>query len=382
MVLGIDCSVSPSGGGRRHITELLSNYHLTKRYFTKIKIYGGRKFLDSIPNYPWLDKISHNYLDKNIIFKTIWRHFIRDKSFYNNFDILFSPFGTYTGKIKPFVSMSRNMLIFDKLERNRFRFSLMWFKLIILFFVQKKSLKKSDGIIFISQYAKNTISNTINIKNIYSIIINHGVSNNFNLKKRIQYPINRYSSINPYKLLFVSSIWVYKHPMKLLNAVEILINKGYPIELNIVGDNAQKNVGSLLQKELILFNKKYGEVVYWHKSVGLDEVRSFYHTSDMFVFTSTCENMPNILIEAMASGLPICSSKYQPMPEFLADGGLYFDPLDSSDISNKIEELLLNTELRKILSKKSYFLSTKYSWKKCSIETFKFLSLIVNQSHV
>ena len=38
-----------------------------------------------------------------------------------------------------------------------------------------------------------------------------------------------------------------------------------------------------------------------------------------FIFASTCENMPNILIEGMSSGLPILCSNYLPMPEFLKD---------------------------------------------------------------
>lgn len=382
MILGIDCSATPSGGGRRHIIELLSNFELENSKFNKIKLYGGKKFLDTIPMYPWLEKVSHPFLEKSVLYKMYWRLFLRDKSYFNQFDILFSPFGTYTGSFKPFVSMSRNMLIFDINERNRFKFSLMWIKLNILFFVQKMSFKKADGIIFISNYAKNIISDKINIKSIPSVIINHGVSTKFKTKPRTQYSIKDYSFKNPFKLLFLSSIWVYKHPLQLLKAVEILINKGYPIELNIVGDNAQKKIGNLLEKELKEINNKYGEVVNWQKSVGLDAVREFYLSSEMFVFTSTCENMPNILIEAMASGLPICCSKYSPMPEFLEDGGMYFDPLDSADIAYKIEKLLVNTELRKSLSEKSYILSTKYTWEKCTNETFKFLSSIVNKEHV
>ena len=46
----------------------------------------------------------------------------------------------------------------------------------------------------------------------------------------------------------------------------------------------------------------------------------------LFVFASSCENMPNTLVEAMASGLPIACSDRGPMPEILRDGGTYFDP--------------------------------------------------------
>ena len=35
--------------------------------------------------------------------------------------------------------------------------------------------------------------------------------------------------------------------------------------------------------------------------------------------------MPNTLVEAMASGLPIACSDRGPMPEVLGDGGVLFD---------------------------------------------------------
>jgi glycosyltransferase involved in cell wall biosynthesis len=382
MILGIDCSTNPSGGGKRHIIELFNNFEPGTHEVHLIKIWGKKSFLNIFPDYPWLLKYTHPLLEKNILFNIFWKIFYRETEFNNQFDILYLPFGTYIGNFRPYVSMSQNMLLFDKKERDRFKFSFIWIKLILLSIIQRLSFKNSSGIIFISKYAKNTISDLINIKNITSIIIHHGVSNKFKYKPRIQDSINNYNKNTPYKLLFLSSIWVYKHPIILLDAVEILIIKGYPIELHIVGDNAQKYIGTMLEIKLNIFNKKYGKIVYWHKFVGLDEVQDYYFKSDMFIFTSTCENMPNILIEAMASGLPICCSNYLPMPEFLEDGGMYFDPLDSSDIANKIEELLLNLELRISLSERAYILSNKYTWKKCANETFKFLSSIVNQSHV
>ena len=45
--------------------------------------------------------------------------------------------------------------------------------------------------------------------------------------------------------------------------------------------------------------------------------------------------MPNILFEAMASGLPILSSKNDPMPEFLKKNAIYFDPDDIHSIVKK-----------------------------------------------
>lgn len=95
--------------------------------------------------------------------------------------------------------------------------------------------------------------------------------------------------------------------------------------------------------------------------------------SDVFIFASSCENMPNTLIEGMSSGLPIVCSNRGPMPEVLQNGGIYFDPENSRDIADAIEKMILDKELRLSLKERSFQLSNNYSWKRCAKETFTFL---------
>ncbi len=40
-----------------------------------------------------------------------------------------------------------------------------------------------------------------------------------------------------------------------------------------------------------------GEFITWHKNVNLNEVATHYQQGDAFVFASSCENMPNVLME-------------------------------------------------------------------------------------
>ena len=62
------------------------------------------------------------------------------------------------------------------------------------------------------------------------------------------------------------------------------------------------------------------------------ELHSEYKDADLGVFASSCENLPIILIEKMASGLPIACSNKGPMPEVLGSAGVYFDPENSYEI--------------------------------------------------
>ena len=64
------------------------------------------------------------------------------------------------------------------------------------------------------------------------------------------------------------------------------------------------------------------------------------------------------------------------MPEVLKDGGLYFDPENVNSISESVKKIILDKELRKNITLKSNKLSMNFSWKKCSNQTFNYITEI------
>ena len=93
--------------------------------------------------------------------------------------------------------------------------------------------------------------------------------------------------------------------------------------------------------------------VHYHGAIEFDNLHSLYAQSDLGVFASSCENMPITLVEAMAVGLPIACSNRGPMPEVLADGGVYFDPENSGSIVAAIEQIMQSSALRQACSQRS-----------------------------
>jgi glycosyltransferase involved in cell wall biosynthesis len=369
LIIGIDASTVGSGGAKRHLIEFLDHLNPIDHNFNKIIIWGNKSFLDSLCNYPWLEKKPQNKLDKNLFLKVFWHLFCKEKIINKSkISILFSPFGTYTGKFRPYVTMSRNMLVFDKVEKKRLSFfSTLRLKLLFLYYIQKKSFKNASGIIFISNFAKNIILKEFAIRDKFCKIIHHGVSRKFqsNIKNEVQ------SSTN-FNLLYVSSIWPYKYHLNVIKSVTYLNNSGYSINLKIVGSPDCKRTSKLLRKYInSLNNNKFIE---WYENIGLDEVDKFYLNADGFIFASSCENMPNILIEAMASGLPICCSNIDPMPEFIKDAAIYFKPQILSSIIDSLKILIEDVNLRNHISVKSKKLSLEYNWQKCTNETIDFIT--------
>jgi len=375
MKLLIDIVSRGSGGAKRHLKEILKYSNEDFCHFDLIYIWGPSSFLNILPENKKIIKKSHFLLNFGIFGFFIFNLFFKKNIFKKNYDIIFSPFGNFTSDIHPYVSMSRNMLMFDKIERNRFKVGLTRLKLKYLYLINKKSFEKSDGIIFLSKYAQKVVNSQLKIFNIKQTIINHGVSDKFIKKNRSTINFNK-----PFKLLYVSDIFPYKHHSKLIKAViELVKTEGYDIELTLVGKNAHNSTFKNIRR--LIFDKKNNEFIKWKNNIGLEAVIDFYHKSDCFIFCSSCENMPNILIEAMSSGLPVISSKYPPMPEFIQNACLYMDPLSVNDIKKSIKKVINNQKFAVNISEKSFKLSQKYSWKKCAKETYSFLFEISSSYH-
>jgi glycosyltransferase involved in cell wall biosynthesis len=288
--------------------------------------------------------------------------------------VFFVPSGTYFGSYHPNAGMSRNMLIFDKNENRRYGFSWLRLKFFILNLVQKKAFYNNDLIIFISNYAKTTVQTHLKRDLSGMPIINHGINSKFVKEPRIQRPISEFSSDRPFNLLYVSPITVYKHQWILVRAVARLREEGYPVVLDLAGGSYSP---SYQKYNAELANiKDHNQFIRYHGVVPYAEIEKLYKHAEGFVYCSTCENMPNILIEAMTSGLPICCSNYMPMPEFLGESDFYFDPTNEESVYKALKRFLQNDILRQKNAQASFERAKKYSWDDCAQKTFSVLFTI------
>lgn len=376
--VGIDASNIKEGGGLTHLRELIEHYDLAKPNSVNVIIWGGGQ-LNAIKDFEWLKKVQPNELQKGGIFwESFWKIFKRNKTFKKECDILFVPGGVFSSTIIPYVSMSQNMLVFEKRERRRYGISWNRLRLKLLNFLQKKSFNNASGLIFISQFASEIILPKIKTTNFR--IIHHGISDRFNNDVKEQKHINLYQSENPFKLLYISTINVYKHQWKVAEAVaQLREEQNIAIEVNFVGW-AHKT--SLVKLNTVIEKYDRGRnFLKYHGKIPYEEIEQFYHESDAFIFASTCENMPNILIEAMYSGLPVLSSNKKPMPEFLKEAGFYFNPYSVDSIKKELAFFILNPELREHKADEAKKYAQNFSWEKCAIETFDFILETYNNGY-
>jgi len=287
-------------------------------------------------------------------------------------DVLFSPAGRLDGSPKnqvPRVTMCRNLLPFEGRESKRYGWSAERLRLEVLRMVQNESFRSADGVIFLTRYAHQVVSCSTEIRRF--AIIPHGVGAEF-----VSFPqTSPFHTDQHVRLLYVSPISLYKHPWHVLSAIEKVRNSTRrEIQIDFVGGGEPKAMARL-QREIEARGRPYYVRVV--PEIPYGKMPCLYREADIFIFASSCENFPNILLEAMASGLPIACSDISACSDLLKDGGVYFDPENVDSIAQAVEELLLDSGKRLKYSKRAFAYASAYSWSRCAKETFAFLKHIL-----
>ena len=95
----------------------------------------------------------------------------------------------------------------------------------------------------------------------------------------------------------------------------------------------------------------------------------FYSAADAFVFPSFYEGFGLPVLEALACGCPVITSKVSSLPEVAGDAAIYADPADHDDIAEKLLAVLTDQRLRDSLAARAPVQAARFSWEECARET-------------
>ncbi len=155
------------------------------------------------------------------------------------------------------------------------------------------------------------------------------------------------------RLLAVSRLSIAKGYDTLLDACRILVDRGRDFECWIGGTGRLERRLHARAAELQL-----GETIRFLGHVDHGELPDLYRSAEIFLMPSVIgpmgarDGLPNVLLEAMASGLACVGSRIASIPEVITDGetGLLVEPGDRADLADAIERLLDDEVLRSRLA--------------------------------
>lgn len=285
-------------------------------------------------------------------------------------EVYFSPGGLLLGMTSgPWksVTMFRNMIPFDVVERKKYPIGYMRFRNWLLSKLLLKSMMKADLMIFISKFACSVIR-ALEPNGIQNFaIIPHGVGQNFH-ELGINTP-NKEEFIPKEEYIFYPSIIdVYKSQYEVVDAIADLKQRGVEVPQVLLAGELYGAYGAKIQKKIDALGlasdvRLLGPIPY-------EQMPSFYKHAEFVLFASKSENCPNILLEALASGCAVACSNIMPMPEFAQDAAVYFDPAAPRDIARAIEELVQDPVKRASLKSKSKRVAKRYSWEQSASQTW------------
>jgi len=165
-------------------------------------------------------------------------------------------------------------------------------------------------------------------------------------------------------ILFVGQFYPMKNLGRLITAFSLLI-KRWPIKMIMVG---KPRWGYASDLDLI---KTYGleKDVFLTGWVPDEDLPALYSLADLFAFPSLYEGFGIPLLEAMACGCPIVTSRAGSPPEVVEDAAVLVDPMDPKSIEEGLYKALTDNKLRRELTQKGFERVKSFSWESCAKET-------------
>lgn len=172
------------------------------------------------------------------------------------------------------------------------------------------------------------------------------------------------------KLLYVRALAHIYNPMLALQVVKALQKKYPHVELSMVGPFKDDSIHQC---------KAYAEAhqlpVRFTGKMEKEEWIAYAKNFDIFINTTNVDNTPVSVIEAMALGLPIVSTRVGGIPYLLnRDEAILVPPNNPKAIAHAIEELLLSPQKVQTLSLNARKKAESFDWQSCKNHWLKLLT--------
>lgn len=234
--------------------------------------------------------------------------------------------------------------------------------------MQKMSLKSADMIITDSIASQEDIAALTGINNPKIKVIYLGVDESFKViedKIKLGRVKTKYRLPERY-ILHVGDINYNKNIPGLIKAFSKTNQKDNNLYLVLVGNGFVNYSPQLSELVELIEELKLDSRIIRIGYIPKGDLVGFYNQAVVYLQISYAEGFGLPVLEAMACGCPVIVSNVSSLPELVSDAGLLVDPQNIVGISECIEDVCKNAELRKELSIKGLKNVKNFCWNKCA----------------
>ena len=212
-------------------------------------------------------------------------------------------------------------------------------------------MEKATKIIAISESTKADILDIyphIDAGKIEVVYLAHSIKTVSNIK----------SDLPKKYILFVGNRLFYKNFIFFLRAVSPILKANPDLYLVCAGGNAFND-----EEQELINNLDVNSQILQKNFLDI-ELANYYQGAQCFVFPSAYEGFGIPVLEAMACGCPVILADHSSFPEVAGNAGIYFELNNAEDLSNKLNQLLENNNLRTEYKHKGLIQANKFNWQK------------------
>ena len=234
-------------------------------------------------------------------------------------------------------------------------------------FIVSRVIKNSKRLITVSNFEKENISNFFKIENKNIQTVHNGVNKSFKVNVdtyQISKVKTKYKLPENYLLHIANKdprkntknvLIAFKEYLKIANSSQKLLMLGYK------KDNLKimlKEIGAMeIYDHVVLTGYVFDE-----------DLPIIYQLSDLFLFPSLREGFGIPIIEAMACGVPVITSKTSSMPEVAGDAAYLINPNEAQEICQAILKIMSDNSFKNELIKKGLKRSKQFTWNNSALK--------------
>ena len=228
--------------------------------------------------------------------------------------------------------------------------------------------RRADAIFCVSEFTALEVQRYLHVTSTKIYVTHPGVD--------ARWDINAQPYLDPGGVpyfLFVGNVKPNKNLRCLLAAFRQVMHQ-IPHRLVIVGKLS--NMKSI-DNAVIAEAQSMPERVHLTGEISDERLMQYYRGAEAFVFPSLYEGFGLPLLEAMSLKCPVLCSNTSSLPEVAGNAALYFNPLDSSDLAEKLLKIVSSAALRSSLVEEGIARVQKFSYERCAEQTAEVLNRIL-----
>ncbi|WP_299982512.1 glycosyltransferase family 4 protein [uncultured Pseudoteredinibacter sp.] len=143
---------------------------------------------------------------------------------------------------------------------------------------------------------------------------------------------------NERRILYVGNLERLKRVDLIIKSVEVLARKNVNFTLDLVGDGSARQ-----ELESYVDSNGLSSMVNFHGFIQKEDLPKFYESASLFMFPSEYDIWGLVVVESLASGVPVIASEHPGcVAELISSGenGFIVDFNNSNQVAQKVEELL------------------------------------------